>query len=49
MAFSLIGDLPRAAAHFRALDGRASEIPWSYLPDPVAALARHRDRALAKG
>lgn len=49
MAFSLIGDLPRAAVHFRALGGRASEAPWHYLPDPVAAHARHRDRALAKG
>ncbi|WP_125591408.1 hypothetical protein [Amycolatopsis balhimycina] len=49
MAFSLIGDEPRAAAHFRALDGRASEIPWTYLPDPVAELERRRARALAKG
>ncbi|MCR6489186.1 hypothetical protein M8542_40820 [Amycolatopsis sp. OK19-0408] len=49
MAFSLIGDLPRAAVHFRVLGGRASEGPWHYFPDPVAAHARHRDRALAKG
>ncbi|MGW4523636.1 hypothetical protein [Amycolatopsis sp. NPDC004378] len=49
MAFSLIGDLPRAAVHFRALDGHASELPWQYLPDPVAAHAQHRARALAKG
>ncbi|OXM65630.1 hypothetical protein [Amycolatopsis vastitatis] len=49
MAFSLIGDEPRAAAHFRALDGRASELPWAYLPHPVAELERRRARALAKG
>ncbi|MEW2508026.1 hypothetical protein AB0878_46955 [Amycolatopsis sp. NPDC047767] len=49
MAFSLIGDLPRAAVHFRALDGRASKAPWHFFPDPAAALAQHRNRALAKG
>ncbi|MBE1493854.1 hypothetical protein H4696_000954 [Amycolatopsis lexingtonensis] len=49
MAFSLIGDLPRAAVHFRVLGGRASEAPWHYFPDRVAAHARYRDRALAKG
>jgi hypothetical protein len=49
MVFSLIGDEPRAAGHFRALDGRAGEIPWAYLPDPVAELQRRRARALAKG
>ncbi|WP_432855621.1 hypothetical protein ACQPXB_22775 [Amycolatopsis sp. CA-161197] len=49
MAFSLIGDLPRATVHFRALDGRASKAPWHFFPDPAAALAQHRNRALAKG
>lgn len=49
MVFSLIGDEPRAAVHFRALDGRATEFPWAYLPDPAAEYERRRARALAKG
>ena len=46
---SLIGDLPRAAVHFRALGNLASEYPWSYLGKPADAYVRHRDAALAKG
>ena len=47
--FSLIGDLPRAAVHFRALGNLATRYPWSYLGDPAAAYTRHRAAALAKG
>lgn len=47
--FSLIGDLPRAAVHFRALGNLASQYPWSYLGDPAEAYTRHRAAALAKG
>ncbi|MET7288563.1 hypothetical protein [Streptomyces sp. NPDC005573] len=46
--FSLVGDLPRAAACFRALGPLASKYPWSYLGDPAEALVKHRDAALAK-
>jgi hypothetical protein len=47
--FSLIGDLPRAAVHFRGLGNLASRYPWSYLGDPAGAYARHRAAAFAKG
>ncbi|WP_330458269.1 hypothetical protein OIB37_16005 [Streptomyces sp. NBC_00820] len=47
--FSLVGDLARAAACFRALGPFASKYPWSYLGDPAAAFVKHRDAALAKG
>ena len=49
MAFSQIGDYPRAAVHFRALGNVASDYPWSYFGDKVAAFERHRAIALAKG
>ena len=49
LMFSLIGDLPRAAVHFRALGNLATEFPWNYLGDPAKAYIRHRDAALAKG
>jgi hypothetical protein len=49
MLFSLIGDQPRAAVHFRALGDFASEIPWHYLDDPGAAFQHRRAIALAKG
>ncbi|TVT53916.1 hypothetical protein FNH05_11060 [Amycolatopsis rhizosphaerae] len=48
-AFSLIGDLPRAAEHFRAVGNLASRWPWAYFGDPAAAFERHRAAALAKG
>ncbi|WAL66566.1 hypothetical protein ORV05_01740 [Amycolatopsis cynarae] len=48
-AFSLIGDLPRAAPHFRAVGNLATRQPWAYFGDPAAAFERHRAAALAKG
>jgi hypothetical protein len=47
--FSLIGDLPRAAQHFRALGNLASSYPWSYLGNPADSYIKHRDAALARG
>lgn len=47
--FSLMGDLPRAAACFRTLGNLASEYPWDYLGDPAQSYVRHRDAALARG
>ncbi|MET9910209.1 hypothetical protein ABZZ74_25960 [Streptomyces sp. NPDC006476] len=47
--FSLMGDLPRAAACFRALGNLASEHPWNYLGKPAETFVRHRDAALARG
>lgn len=47
--FSLIGDLPRAAVHFRALGNLASEYPWAYFDKPADAYVRYRNAALAKG
>ncbi|MFD5817723.1 hypothetical protein [Streptomyces sp. NPDC127038] len=47
--FSLAGDTARAAAHFRALGGLASEYPWSYLGKPAEQYVRHRSAALGRG
>ncbi|MFR9799166.1 hypothetical protein ACL02U_25215 [Streptomyces sp. MS06] len=48
--FSLMGDLPRAAACFRGLGNLASEYPWAELgADPAETYIRHRDTALARG
>jgi hypothetical protein len=48
--FSLMGDMARAAACFRALGNLASEHPWAYLGgDAAAAYVKHRDAALARG
>lgn len=47
--FSLIGDRPRAAAHFRALGNLATEYPWSYLGKPADAYVKYRDAALGTG
>ncbi len=48
--FSLMGDMPRAAACFRALGNLASRYPWCELgKDPAETYIRHRDTALARG
>ncbi|MFC7242947.1 hypothetical protein ACFQO7_10710 [Catellatospora aurea] len=47
--FSLAGDHRRAAVHFRALGGFASEFPWTYLGDAGQQFAKHRDLALKEG
>ncbi|MGW5659342.1 hypothetical protein ACWEWG_04440 [Streptomyces sp. NPDC003758] len=48
--FSLMGDLPRAAACFRVLGNLASEYPWADLGrDATAVYVKHRDAALARG
>jgi hypothetical protein len=47
--FSLMGDLARAAACFRALGNLASEYPWAYLGgDATAAYVKHRDAAFVR-
>jgi hypothetical protein len=48
MALSLAGNHAAAAPHFRALGNQATELPWAYLGDPVAAFQRHRSSALAE-
>jgi hypothetical protein len=47
MAFSLLGDRDAAAAMFTALGSHATEYPWAYQGDGIAAF--RRSRALATG
>jgi hypothetical protein len=47
LAFSLGGHFEDAAPHFAALGDRASESPWSYLPDWKSRFAKYRRTALA--
>ena len=47
MMFILLGELPAAAVHFRAMGGYGSKHPWEYLGDPAAEFVKHRDAALA--
>ncbi|MGV9277008.1 hypothetical protein [Streptomyces griseosporeus] len=47
--FSLMGDLPRAAACFRLLGNLAGEYPWDYFGNAAQSYIRHRDAALARG
>ncbi len=47
MAFSLGGHFEDALPHFTALGDRASDFPWSYLPDPRGAFVKYRKSALA--
>ncbi|MCX3061035.1 hypothetical protein [Streptomyces beihaiensis] len=45
--FSMIGDKAQAAAHFHALNGLASEYPWSYFGEKAETYTRHRAAALS--
>jgi hypothetical protein len=45
--FSLAGEHARAAAHFQAMNGFASEYPWSQFADKAATYRKYRDLALA--
>ena len=49
LMFSLIGDWPRAAAHFRAMGGAAGESRWGYLGDAGTQFHHYRAIALARG
>lgn len=47
--FSVIGDYPRAAVHFRALGGAGFDRPWAYFGNQAEAFTLHQTRALAQG
>ncbi|KOG43135.1 hypothetical protein AQJ84_31200 [Streptomyces resistomycificus] len=47
LAFSLGGHFEDALPHFTALGDRASDFPWSYLPNPKSAFVKYRKSALA--
>ena len=49
LLFGLLGDQQRAAVHFTALGGLASDFPWSYLGNPATAYVRRRSAALGRG